>query len=294
MELNKKNYINDGYCVIKKFLFSSREIVRIQEILDKLAEGQNPNVKIDPNVMGGRSLALQNFIDEDSELKGYINKIFTNKEIVSQIENNLGKNFKITEIVYRKSYPGDLGLGVHQDGDGENTIVLNLSSVEDCNGKTCFVKSSHQYNLKKLINRESVSYKFNKISKFFFDFIDCSRGAILMFDNKVWHGRFPNQGKNPSNSLIIGVYKEGSSINYNHRKKNEFNEIINKLDLKHYELDIRRNLNDNQVENKTRNIYYIIPSDNKKNNKEFSIKNKSLKTIIYIFIIKFFYFFKRA
>ena len=115
-----------------------------------------------------------------------------------------------------------------------------------------------------------------------------------MFDNKVWHGRFPNQGKNPSNSLIIGVYKEGSIINYNNRKKNEFNEIINKLDVKNYELDIRRNLSDNQVENKTRNIYYIIPSNNKKNNKEALLKNKNLKTIIYVFIIKFLYFFKRA
>jgi non-heme Fe2+,alpha-ketoglutarate-dependent halogenase len=293
MELEKLNYFNDGYCLIKKNFFSASEALRIEEILDKLAEGHNPNVEIDTNVMGGKSLALQNFIDENFELKNYINKIFTNKEIVSKIENNLGKNFKITEIVYRKSYPGDKGLDIHQDADGENTIIVNLSGNEDYNGKTCFVKSSHQESsIKKIINRQSITFKLNKILKFFLDFMDFSSGSILLFNNKVWHGRFANQSKSSSSALIIGVYKEGSIVNYN--RKIGYKEIMNKLDLKNYELDLRRNLSDNLVERKTINSYYLIPSNNKKNNKEILIKNRNLKTIIFIFLIKFLYSFKRA
>lgn len=294
MEIKKKNFINDGYCTIKKNFFSTVEINKIEEILDKLIESKNPNLEINKNVMGGKSLVLLNFIDENLELKKYINKIFANKEIISIIKNNIGGNFKIKEIGYRKSYPGDEGLHLHQDADGENGLVLNLGENESHNGKTCFIKSSHQFStIKKLINRDSISYKLIKISKFFLDFIDCSPGSILMFDNKVWHGRFPNQTNIPSKALLFGIYREGSTINFQ-PNKNLFKTSMNKLDLKNYELDRFRCLNDNLVESVGIDSYYIIPNNNKKNNNNFLIKKKSLKTIIYIFLIQFIYFFKRA
>ena len=294
MELKIKNFINSGYCIIKKNFFSTIEINKIEEILDKLAESQNPNIEINKNVMGGKSLVLLNFIDENTELKKYINKIFADKEIISLIKNNIGNNFKIKDIGYRKSYPGDEGLHLHQDADGENGLVLNLGGVENHNGKTCFIKSSHQFSsIKKLINRESISHRLLKISKFFLDFIDCSPGSILMFDNKVWHGRFPNQSNFPSKALLFGIYKEGSTINFE-PKKNLFKKNMNKLDLKNYELDRLRCLNDNLVESVGTDSYYIKSSNNKKNIKDLLINKKSLRTMIYIFLIKFIYFFKGA
>lgn len=294
MEIKKKNFINDGYCIIKKNFFSTVEINKIEEILDKLIESKNPNLEINKNVMGGKSLVLLNFIDENLELKKYINKIFANKEIISIIKNNIGGDFKIKEIGYRISYSGDEGLHLHQDADGENGLVLNLGENESHNGKTCFIKSSHQFStIKKLINRDSISHKLIKISKFFLDFIDCSSGSILMFDNKVWHGRFPNQTNTPSKALLFGIYKEGSTISFQ-QNKNLFKTSMNKLDLKNYELDRFRCLNDNLVESVGIDSYYIIPNNNKKNNNSFLIKKKSLKTIIYIFLIQFIYFFKRA
>jgi len=294
MSAEKKNYINNGYCLIKKNFFSLNETIEIEKILDNLIESQNPNLEIDNKVMGGKSLALQNFIDENIELKNYINRIFTDKEIIFTIKNNVGENFKITDIVYRKSYPGDIGLDIHQDADGENTIVLNLSNVEDYNGKTFFIKSSHKCkSIRNLIKRDSISFRLNKFFKFFFDFADCSRGSILMFDNKVFHGRFSNQAKSSSNTLLIGVYKEGSTINYD-QNKNGFKKNINKLDLKKYELDIRRNLGDDLVEAKGADNYYLIPEQNKKISNEFLINKKYLKTMIYIILIKFIYFFKGA
>ena len=295
MELKKKiNFSNNGFCIIKQKFFSKIEINRIEEILDKLAESQNPNIEINKTVMGGKSLVLLNFIDENLELKNYINKIFADKEIISIIKNNIGDNFKIKDIGYRVSYPGDTGLHLHQDADGENGLVLNLGGNESHNGKTCFVKSSHQFtNLKNLIKKDSISYRLIKISKFFLDFVDCSSGSILMFDNKVWHGRFPNQTNVPAKALLFGIYREGSTISFQ-PNKNLFKTSMNKLDLKTYELDRFRCLNDNLVESVGIDSYYIIPNNNKKNNNNFLIKKKSLKTIIYIFLIQFIYFFKRA
>jgi len=290
---NKKNFSNDGFCIIKKNFFSKIEINKIEEILDKLVESQNPNIEINKKVMGGKSLVLLNFIDENLELKNYINKIFADKEIISIIKNNIGENFKIKEIGYRVSYPGDEGLHLHQDADGENGLVLNLGGNESYNGKTCFIKSSHHFsNIKNLIKKDSISYRLIKISKFFLDFVDYSAGSILMFDNKVWHGRFPNQTNVPAKALLFGIYKEGSTINFE-PEKNLFSKNINKLDLKKYELDRLRCLNDNLVESVGADSYYIIP-DNKKNNSNFLTKKKSLKTTIYIFLIQLIYFFKRA
>jgi putative 2OG-Fe(II) oxygenase len=293
METEKSIFVKNGYSVIKKNFFSATDIDRIEEILDKLIESQNSNLEIDKNVCGGKSVVLQNFVDENLELKEYINKIFENKEIISKIKNYVGDNFKIRDIAYRVSYPGDTGLGLHQDGDGENNLVLNLGKLEDSNGKTCFIKSSHQFSsIKKIINRDSISYRLNKISKFFLDFVDYSRGSILMFDNKVWHGRFPNKAKIPSKALLVGIWKEGSTINYE-PKKNFFKKNMNKLDLKKYELDRKRFLKDNLVETISSDSYYIIPS-NKKKNKDFLIKNRSFKTMIYVILIKLIYFFKRV
>ena len=264
MKTEKFCFAKDGYSVIKKNFFSTLDIDRIEEILEKLIKSKNPNLEIDKNVCGGKSVVLENFVDENLELKKYINKIFENIEIIGKIKNNIGDNFKIRDITYRESYPGDTGLGLHQDGDGENNLVLNLGKLENCNGKTCFIKSSHQFSsIKEIINRDSISYRLNKISKFFLDFIDCSRGSILMFDNKVWHGRYPNQAKIPSKALLIGIWKEGSTINYE-PKKNFFKKNMNKLDLKKYELDRLRFLNDNLVETISTDSYYIIPSNKKK------------------------------
>ena len=73
-----------------------------------------------------------------------------------------------------------------------------------------------------------------------------------------------------------------------------FKKNINKLDLTKYELDIRRNLGDDLVEVKGADNYYLIPEKNKKISNEFLINKKYLKTMIYIFLIKFIYFFKGA
>ena len=102
METEKSIFAKNGYSVIKKNFFSTTDIDRIEEILEKLIESQNSNLEIDKNVCGGKSVVLQNFIDENSELKEHINKIFEDKEIISKIKNNVGGNFKIRDITYRK------------------------------------------------------------------------------------------------------------------------------------------------------------------------------------------------
>ena len=101
---NKKNFSNDGFCIIKKNFFSKIEINKIEEILDKLVESQNPNIEINKKVMGGKSLVLLNFIDENLELKNYINKIFADKEIISIIKNNIGDDdIKILANLLKKN-----------------------------------------------------------------------------------------------------------------------------------------------------------------------------------------------
>ena len=288
-----KDYINNGFCLLKKNFYNHYETDRIEKIFDKIIKSKNLNVEINKEVLGIKTLAVKNFIDENLELKNLINKIFTDKNIINEIKKNIGENFKISDVVYRKSYPGDVGLDIHQDAEGENTIIINLSSVENCDGKTFFLKSSQRFkSIKSLINRDSISHRLIKISKFFFDFIDVSKGSILMFNNKVWHGRFPNHTKDTSSSLLIGIYKEGSVINYE-ENKNEFKKNKDKLDF-NFELDLRRNLDDNKVQNKGSNSYYIEINSLEKYNKDILIKKKNFKILFFAILIKFIYFFKKV
>ncbi len=284
----KENFDKYGFCLIKKNFFIDEEIKNIENIFDELIKGQNEKVEIDNNCMGGKSLAVKNFIDEKLEIKRFTNKIFNDEKLINTIKKNVGENFKISEITYRRSYPGDIGLGLHQDAIGENTIVINLSN-NDFNGKTCFLKSSHNFDsIKKLFKSSSISDKLTKFSKFFLDFIDTSRGSLIMFNNKVWHGRFPNKSRNFSSSLLIGVYREGSNIKY--EDENIFEKIKNKLDYK-YEIDQRRNLEHSSITKSQDGSYFInYEKSNKENNTIQTYKN--IKTKIYISFLKLIYSFK--
>ena len=289
-EINEYNI--NGFCLLEKKFFDEKDIKRIEKIIDGFIINHNKNIEMDRIVMGGNTVAIKNFIDESTELKDYINKIFINEKLSNIIKNNIGENFKITDIVYRKSYPGDGGLDMHQDAEGENTVIINLSGSENSDGKTFFLKSSQKYkSIIDLIHRGSISVKLSKFLKFFFDFIDCSNGSILMFNNRVWHGRFSNQSRNISSSLLIGLYKEGSIIKYD-AKKDNFQKIKSKLDYS-YELDNRRNLGQIGNFNKVLNTYAITTNNLAKNDIVKKIKIKSLKTKFYIYLIKFIYFFKR-
>ena len=204
------------------------------------------------------------------------------------IKKNIGSNFKISEITYRRSYPGDIGLGLHQDATGENTIIINLNN-DEFDGKTCFLKSSHNFmSIHKLFKSSSISDKLTKFSKFFLDFIETSKGSLIMFNNKVWHGRFPNRSKNYSSSLLIGLYREGSTIKY--EDENIFEKTKNKLDF-NYEIDRRRNLDHISITKNEDRSYFINKEnldDENKNNKIY----KNLKTKIYIIFLRLIYLFK--
>tara|TARA_Y100000992_G_scaffold294492_1_gene254299 strand:+ start:2424 stop:3296 length:873 start_codon:yes stop_codon:yes gene_type:complete len=284
----KENFDKYGFCIVKKNFFIDEEIKNIENIFEELLKGQNKNVEIDNNCMGGKSLAVKNFIDEKLEIKRFANKIFDDTKLSDTIKTNVGENFKISEITYRRSYPGDIGLGLHQDAIGENTIVINLSN-NDFSGKTCFLKSSHNFeSINKLFKSSSISDKLTKFSKFFLDFIDTSEGSLIMFNNKVWHGRFPNKSRNFSSSLLIGVYREGSNIKY--EDENTFEKIKNKLDY-NYEIDQRRNLEHPSITKNQDGSYFISHEKSNNENKTIQIY-KNLKTRIYISFLKLIYFFK--
>lgn len=288
MNNSKKNFEKFGYCLLKKNFFIDQELKNIENIFDKLISEESKNIELDNNCMGGNSLAVKNFIDEKLEIKKFSDKIFTDKTLMDIIKKNIGSNFKISEITYRRSYPGDIGLGLHQDATGENTIIINLNN-DEFDGKTCFLKSSHNFmSIHKLFKSSSISDKLTKFSKFFLDFIETSKGSLIMFNNKVWHGRFPNRSKNYSSSLLIGLYREGSTIKY--EDENIFEKTKNKLDF-NYEIDRRRNLDHISITKNEDRSYFINKEnldDENKNNKIY----KNLKTKIYIIFLRLIYLFK--
>ena len=62
------------------------------------------------------------FPQQDKKAFLLIDKILNNKNITLILNNVLGENFKLKQIVLRRSLPNDKGLYLHQDGLGETNL----------------------------------------------------------------------------------------------------------------------------------------------------------------------------
>lgn len=155
------------------------------------------------------------------------------KEILSGI---MGNSYKIWQIDYRRSLPGDRGLGVHQDAFAQVNIAILLSSNPSGDGATCFVRGSHlaKYRLNDL---GLVFPRFlTRYLSIFLTALSGLRGDIGFFLNRTWHGRFSNLSNNNQDVILIGFFPAGASFrldNPYHKWTPSFLDSPNAATLKH-------------------------------------------------------------
>ena len=284
----------NGYLQLSRSFYSKEEIEKFEAFLDKTLKGDKeiiPKEHIDYECMGGKSCVVKYIVDYDNDIKSLINKIFTNEQIKSKLENILGKNFRVTETIMRRSMPGDEGLGLHQDAIGEHTMIINLTSTNNYHGNTIFAPKTHNLKktLKEIFHLNGISEKLFKVLKFLLFGKFSSAGNILIFNNRVWHGRAPNFSNENSDAILVGLYPENSKINFQTNPVLDKNKDEEKNNL---EIDKKRNLNINTklIE---KDSYLVLGSKNL--NAEFNNKKiKSIKIIIFIMIVKIIYFIRNV
>jgi putative 2OG-Fe(II) oxygenase len=207
------------------------------------------------------------------ETVNFIEKIITNPEIEKFISGAIGEEYKVWQIDYRRSLPGDQGLEVHQDGYGQLNMAICLSDNLHGSGGTFFLPGSHL--IKKRIDDLKLKAPpviFSLVS-FLFKSLIAKSGDIAFFFNRTWHGRNKNTSNQKNDIILIGFYPVGALLSYKDpyvRWPDEFLEKIDGTKLKKL-IDPNSNLKIQE------NGLYKIVSGKKQLEEPFSIqieKNK--------------------
>ncbi len=138
-----------------------------------------------------------------------INKAVCNSALIKFLHEIIGNDFKIWDISYRISMPGDKGLYLHQDGPGQLNMAILLNDSFSKKGNTAFLSSSHLlFKSLKSIKLEIPPFLLNALS-FMFSPMTGKKGTIYFFSNKTWHGRFSNKSKDNNEILFLGFFPKG-------------------------------------------------------------------------------------
>lgn len=121
----------------------------------------------------------------------------------------LGTNCKIWDISFRRSKPGNTGLYLHQDGVGQVNMAITLDDNLEGLGATAVLSGSHL--VPQSINQLKVEVPpaIVKLFSAFLAPLSGKVGDIVVFSNRIWHGRFENKSKTEHDVIFIGFFPDG-------------------------------------------------------------------------------------
>ena len=202
----KQGFVNFG-----SIIFSKEEVQDLKNIIvnvyNSLPKNHPDRIK-DSSVSGIENLPLH-----DINLLKFINKIVSNTPIKYFLRDILGKDYKIWAINTRRASAGDPGLYMHQDGVGQVNMVINLDDSLDCNGVSAILPSSHLLLKSQAKLKVNMPRIFTNLFAFLFKPLSGSKGDILFFSNKAWHGRFKNKSNSVRDAIFIAFFPKGYRYN---------------------------------------------------------------------------------
>lgn len=155
---------------------------------------------------------LQGLPEHHPRIAELLDLVVSSKYVKKVLSGILGDTYKIWQIDYRRSLPGDRGLHLHQDGFAQLNICIVLTDNPLGDGATCFVRGSHL--VKKRLKKMGLNFP-NFLTRYLSIFLTCFsglRGDIGFFLNRTWHGRFSNLSKNNQDIILIGLFPAGASF----------------------------------------------------------------------------------
>ena len=213
----EKGFVNFGPLNI-----SSSDIDELSRISREIYHRINNDVN--PSINQGID-SYNNLIEHNTRAATLLNQIFTDDSIKIFLEEILGQNYKIWDICFRRSAPGDRGLYLHQDGPGQVNMAILLDDNLKGDGATAVLSGSHLVkNSQKKLRLELQPFYLN-IFSFLFTPLSGRMGDIYFFSNRIWHGRFLNKSKLNHDVLMIGFFPSGYSYG-----KNVWSESLINLD----------------------------------------------------------------
>ncbi len=211
--LNLKKY---GFVNANSLKLSSNDVSRLRYLcraqysLEK-QKALNLNQSADRNVKTANPFGLSRLPEHHPEIAQILNQLLKNSLVKYLLETILGPNYKIWQITYRRSEPGDRGLFLHQDGVGETNISILLSDNHSVNGSTAFLPCSHHLpRLLQTLNLSVPPELITYLSPLFLQHLNGYAGDIGLFFNKTWHCRHCNSSNQIYDVILISLFPEGS------------------------------------------------------------------------------------
>lgn len=216
-----------GFVNLGSSFLSKVEIDELSEITRGIYEAMprdHPDYIPGSGVDGALRLPVHN-----QRIAELIDRIVASPKLQKFLDEILGSNYKIWDISFRRSNPGDTGLELHQDGVGQVNMAICLDDNPLGIGATSVLPSSHLFgsSMKKL-QVQTPAYVVNLLS-FLFSRLSGQKGDVAFFSNKVWHGRFKNASKTPHDVILMGFFPTG--YRYGEPWPSEFLDRISRLRL---------------------------------------------------------------
>ena len=136
--------------------------------------------------------------------------VVANAAVRSVLESALGLSYKIWQIDFRRSKPGDKGLYLHQDAPGQVNLAIALSNNTNGSGATVFLPGSHLVPKRIRDWRIEVPTSLLILLPYLFTPLTGKIGDISFFFNRTWHGRFANTSTNLNDVIMIGFFPAGA------------------------------------------------------------------------------------
>ncbi|OUR98827.1 hypothetical protein A9Q84_05285 [Halobacteriovorax marinus] len=179
----------------------------------------------------------------------YLEKIISHPKIKALLNDVLGEEYKLWQIEYRMSFPGDPGLDVHQDGPGQFNMAIVLSENPAGKGGTVFLKGSHI--VKKLIKKYNILIPavLTQVLSFLFTKLEAKTGDICFFLNRTWHGRLKNDSELCNEVILMGFFPVGGVFSYEKPYVKWPDEFLEKYDGTELEKAVNPNYNLEHLKN---------------------------------------------
>lgn len=221
MNINKTiiNLKLNGFVNAGQLVFTKNEIKELsilcRDIFKKLGE-QNSNGEFHKDFIDGSGGAegFSRVPEHNPRVLELLDKLVNDNNVVKILNDVLGPDYKIWQIVYRKASIGDKGLSMHQDSYGETNLSILLSDNQKGFGSTIFLPGSHLF--KKTLKQLKISIPTILLRwiLFLFSPLVGYQGDISFFFNHTWHGRSPNKSKDNYDVILFSLFPATGSMGF--------------------------------------------------------------------------------
>lgn len=152
--------------------------------------------------------------EHSARLAELLNRVVSAPAVREVLTSLLGNSYKLWQIDFRRSSPGDPGLYLHQDAPGQLNIALLLSDNPTGAGATIFFPGSHRFVRRMKEMGVTIPPSLIRLAEFCFAPVSGKAGDLAFFLNRTWHGRFGNRTNQSFDVILIGFFPAGGRMGF--------------------------------------------------------------------------------